>query len=227
MIPVSADIETYAKELGVSLFGVADVSNISDEFALPEGLRNRLPNAISMGKRLIGDVLEDIRDAPTQLYYHHYRQLNFFLDRVALLVSSRIQDLGFHALPIPASQVIDWPKQRGHLSHKKIGRLAGLGWIGRNNLLVNSDFGARFRLVSVLTDMPFEPSKPMEADCGACRECLSVCPAGAIKDRREDFDHLACFEKLKEFRRSGIVPQFICGICVKACPGTSPSSRSG
>jgi hypothetical protein len=223
MIPVSAKIEAYARELGVSLFGVAEISQVRDEFALPEGLKNRFSQAISMGKRLVGDVLEDIQDGPTQLYFHHYRQLNFFLDRAALLVSSRVQDMGFHALPIPASQVIDWQNQRAHLSHKKIGWLAGLGWIGRNNLLVNPDFGARFRLVTVLTDMPLEPSKPVAADCGACRKCLSTCPADAIKERREDFDHLACFEKLKEFRRRGLVGQFICGICVKACSGPSTS----
>lgn len=225
MVSVRTKIESYARELGVSLFGVADISQVRDEFALPEGLRDRFSHAISMGKRLVGDVLEDIQDGPTQLYFHHYRQLNFFLDRAALLVSSRVQDLGFRALPIPASQVIDWQKQRAHLSHKKIGRLAGLGWIGRNNLLVNPDFGARFRLVTVLTDIPLEPSKPMAADCGACRKCLSICPADAIKERPEDFDHLACFEKLKEFRKRGIVAQFICGICVKACSGTSLSPR--
>lgn len=221
MISMKAAIEAYAKELGISLFGIADISQVRDEFALPEKLRNRFGQAISMGKRLSGDVLEDIQDGPTQLYLHHYRQINFFLDRAALLVSSRIQDMGFHALPIPASQLIDWKKHRGHLSHKKIGRLAGLGWIGRNNLLVNPDFGARFRLVTVLTDMPLEPSKPMAADCGLCRKCLSVCPAGAIKERSEDFDHLGCYQKLEEFRRRGLVGQHICGICVKACLGIS------
>ncbi len=225
MISMNATIEAYAKELGVSLFGVADISQVRGEFALPEKLRNRFGQAISMGKRLSGDVLDDIQDSPTHLYLHHYRQINLFLDRAALLVSSRIQDLGFHALPIPASQLIDWQKHRGHLSHKKIGRLAGLGWIGRNNLLVNPDIGARFRLVTVLTDMPLEPSKPMAADCGLCRKCLSVCPAGAIKERSEDFDHLGCYEKLEEFRRRGLVGQHVCGICVKACSGISLSLR--
>jgi epoxyqueuosine reductase QueG len=125
------------------------------------------------------------------------------------------------ALPIPASQIIDWERQQAHLSHKKIGRLAGLGWIGRNNLLVNPEFGAQFRLVTVLTNMPLKPDKPLESDCGECRRCLSCCPAAAIKEKQEDFDHKACFNKLKEFRRSGIVSQFICGVCVKACRGSA------
>ena len=36
---------------------------------------------------------------------------------------------------------------------------------------------------------------------------------------KEDFDHWACFDKLKEFRRQGVVGQHICGVCVKACKG--------
>jgi epoxyqueuosine reductase len=212
-------LKKFALEQGISLFGVADITNIREEFLLDKNLKTQFQNAISLGKRLIDSVLEDILDRPTPLYFHHYRQLNFFLDRTALLLSSYIQELGFKALPIPASQIIDWEKQRAHLSHKKVGCLAGLGWIGRNNLLVNPELGARFRLVTVLTDMPLEADRALNKDCGKCRKCLEPCPAQAIKEQKEDFDHWACFEKLKEFRRMGIVGQHICGVCVKACSG--------
>ncbi len=210
-------LREYSLGLGFSFFGTADVSGISDSFLLPEDLRNRVGHAISLGKRLVAGVLDDLSDGPTPLYFHHYRQLNFFLDRGALLLASRIQDLGFRAVPIPASQVIDWPKQRAHLSHKKVGEMAGLGWIGRNNLLVTPEFGSRFRLVTVLTDMPLEGGKSLTAGCGECRKCIAACPAHAIKERREDFEHLACFEMLKAFRNKGLVGQYICGLCVKAC----------
>ena len=145
--------------------------------------------------------------------------MNFFLDRGALLVADRIQKRGSRSLAIAASQIIDWEKQRAHLSHKHVGRAAGLGWFGRNNLLVNPDLGSRFRLVTVLTDMPLEPDVPLGRDCGACRACARACPAGAIKDTREAFDHRACYEALKEFRRKGYTTQFICGICVRDCRG--------
>ena len=212
-------LKRFALDQGLSLFGVADITGIREEFRLDKKLRSKFDRGISLGKRLIDGVLEDIKDRPTQLYFHHYRQLNFFLDRAAFLLSSLIEDLGFPALSIPASQTIDWKKQRGHLSHKKVGYLAGLGFIGRNNLLVSPEFGAKFRLVTVLTDMPLEADKPLEADCGLCKKCLKPCPAQAIRERKEDFDHRACFEKLKEFRNEGIVGQYICGICVKACSG--------
>jgi ferredoxin len=210
---------SYAREIGLDLFGVADIRGVRSEFRLKDELRDSFPSGVALGKRVLESVLDDIDDHPTPLYFHHYRQLNFFLDRAAFLLAAHIRDLGFRALPIPASQVVDWDKQQAHLSHKKIGRLAGLGWIGRNNLLVHPEFGSQFRLVTVLTNMPLEPDRHLVGDCGDCSDCLSVCPAGAIKSRAEDFDHLACFEKLKEFRRSGLVGQFICGICVKACRG--------
>jgi epoxyqueuosine reductase len=214
-------LEAYARDLGASLFGVADISAIRNDFLLPEGLRVRYSSALSLGKRLSDGVLEDLQDGPTPLYFHHYRQLNFFLDRVAFIISSRIQELGYDAIPIPASQVIDWSGQRGHVSHKRVGELAGLGWIGRNNLLVNSEFGSRIRLVTVLTTMPLDPGGPVSADCGSCRRCIPACPANAIKERREDFDHRACYDKLQEFRNKGLVGQFICGLCVRACSGRS------
>jgi epoxyqueuosine reductase QueG len=93
--------------------------------------------------------------------------------------------------------------------------------MGRNNLLVNYELGSRFRLVTILTDMPLEVNEPLERDCGECRKCLSVCPAEAIRERREDFDHWKCFEKLREFHKLPNIGQHICGICVKACPGFS------
>jgi epoxyqueuosine reductase QueG len=213
-------LKTFALGQGFSLFGVADITGIREELNNEENLLQTFERGISLGKRLLDPVIEEIKDSPTPLYLHHYRQLNFFLDRAALLLSFHIQELGFNALPAPASQILDWEKQTAHVSHKRIGCLAGLGWIGRNNLLVNPEFGARFRLVTVLTDMPLEADNPLEGGCGECRKCLKPCPAQAIGERSEDFDHLVCFEKLKEFRNRKIVSQNICGVCVRACSGT-------
>lgn len=216
-------LRKFSLDAGIELFGIADIAPIRREFLLHEDLKSSLHRGISIGKRVLDTVLADIDDRPTALYLHHYRQLNFFLDRAAFLLAAFIKDQGFRALPIAASQIVDWEKQRAHLSHKKVGRLAGLGWIGRNNLLVHPEFGSQFRLATVLTDMPLEPDKALDRDCNGCFNCLASCPAAAIRADREDFDHLACFEKLKEFRQSGIVGQFICGVCVKAC-GPAPAS---
>lgn len=213
------ELEAQARELAFDLFGVADVSGLQRDFLFEPETRQRLGRAVSLGKRLSDAVLDDLRDHPTALYFHHYRQTNYWLDRAALLLAGFIQKKGFGSLAVSASQIVDWERQRAHLSHKHVGVAAGLGWLGRNNLLVNPELGSRFRLVTVLTDMPLEPDRPLDRDCGRCRDCLSGCPAGAIKETREEFDHLACYQTLKDFRKMGYVSQFICGLCVRDCRG--------
>ncbi len=212
-------LKRFCKDLGIDLFGIADIGAIKKDFMLSENILENLDKAVCLGVRLSSSILEEITDAPTRLYFHHYRTVNAFLDQAALGVCNYVQNKGFLALPIPASQILDWQNQKAHLSHKKIGFLAGLGWIGRNNLLVNEQLGSQFRLVSILTNMPLKIDKPTNADCSSCRLCIAVCPAGAIKENSQDFDHLKCFEKLKEFQKQKLVDQYICGICVKVCKG--------
>ena len=210
-------LKGFCLDWGAALFGVADISLLKETFCLSPKILTGLSSAVSLGARVSSLVLDEIEQQPTKLYFHHYRTINMFLDQLALRLSNFIQEQGFRALPIPASQILDWQKQTAHLSHKHIGLLSGLGWIGRNNLLVNRRLGSQFRLVSLLTDMPLEPDKPTEEDCGNCRACMIVCPVKAIKEKREDFDHLGCFALLREFQKQKIVDQYICGICVNAC----------
>jgi epoxyqueuosine reductase QueG len=151
--------------------------------------------------------------------------VNAALDQAALKLANYIQKKGYLALPIPASQIVDWEKQTAHLAHKKIGYLAGLGWIGKNNLLVNKNFGSQFRLVTVLTDMPLETDKPTKENCGGCHLCVKVCPAGAIAEDAKSFDFLRCFAKLKEFQKQHLVDQYICGVCVNLCKGTLKTKK--
>lgn len=212
-----SSLKRFCQDLGIDLFGVADIDKIKKGFLLSQNLLGRFDKAISLGLRLSGSILEEIEDAPTRLYFHHYRTVNFFLDQAALKLCNYIQKKGFLALPIPASQILDWQNQKAHLSHKTIGYLAGLGWIGRNNLLVNKNLGSQFRLASILTNTPLKTDKPIRKDCGDCRLCVKICPSEAIKENPTEFDHMKCFAKLKEFQKQRLVDQYICGICVKAC----------
>ena len=211
-------LQEESRRLGGDLFGVADLTQPPlATYDLDEDLLKKLPFGISIGVRLADAVLEGIQDHPTLLYLHHYRQANYLLDRISFDVASLIQRAGGKAIPIAASQIVDWEGQRGHLSHKALAQTAGVGWLGRNNLLVNPAHGARVRLVSILTDLPVQTDRPLGGACGECRRCIAACPAGAIKEDVREFDHIGCFEKLKEFRNKYNVGQYICGVCVKAC----------
>jgi len=212
-------LKDVAQSRGIELFGVADISGIKNNFNISKSLVDKVDKAICLGMRLSSSILEEISVQPTRLYLHHYRTVNFSLDQSALEISNIIQRDGFRALPIPASVVLDWDKHTAHLSHRRVAALAGLGWIGRNNLLVSEKLGSQLRLVTILTDMPLKTDKPVKGGCGECRLCVDSCPARAIKDAPEEFDRMACLEKLKGFQRQRMIDQYICGVCVNLCRG--------
>jgi len=160
-------IKKFALDQGASLFGVADMAGLPErQCSLPPLTLRGLDSAVSVALHLSDRVLEDIAEGPTKLYFFHYQRVNILLDELGLKIMNFIQGRGWEALPIPASQIIDWEKQWAHVSHKHIAARAGIGWIGRNNLLVSSEFGARQRLLTVLTNMPLKPDKPIPWGCG-------------------------------------------------------------
>ena len=214
-----------ASSLGARVFGVADLDFLKKQIPnlLAEVPGGDFSHALVMGIRLEKAVFEGLTDRPTPLYFHHYRQANYQLDRLAFLVADRIQELGYRALAIPASQIIATNPLRGHISHKLLGWCAGIGFIGRSGLLVHPAYGAQVRYVSVLTDMPLPADTPSRGDCGTCRACVAVCPAHAIHETKDDFDLPACARKLSEFAKLPFISQHICGVCVKACHGKSNS----
>ncbi|WP_456468063.1 hypothetical protein [Archaeoglobus sp.] len=95
------------------------------------------------------------------------------------------------------------------ISLKAIARAAGVGWIGRNLLLITPESGPRVILASILTDMPLEAGTPAENRCGTCRECIENCIVGALRDSdfksypvgEEVFDVEKCASKLQEFAK--------------------------
>jgi epoxyqueuosine reductase QueG len=215
-------LRTLAQAMGAKVFGVADLDELKRNYpALLSRVLGDYSRAAVFGVRLQRAVLEAIADGPTPLYFHHYRQANYQLDRIALAAADLLQDRGFRALAIPASQIVASQPMSGHVSHKLLGWAAGLGFIGRSTLLVNPVYGAQMRYVSVLTDAPLPPDTPRSNGCGTCRACVAACPAAAIADESGAFDLDACYRKLTEFSRLPFVGQHICGVCVKACAGSA------
>ena len=208
------------ERLGADVMGVAGMGSYDREIlGLGDGTPRTYPFAISFGLIVTRGVLETLTDGPTLFYLHHYRQVNYRLDIIAYELAKEIEKAGSYALPFAASQMVDWQNQRGHISHKHMAVAAGLGWIGRNNLLVHPRFGARVRYNTVLTDLALEPGEPLGFGCGDCHACITACPASSIHPEPADFDHRGCFAQLIEFRNKRNIGHHICGLCVKACGG--------
>jgi ferredoxin len=96
------------------------------------------------------------------------------VDSRALHVCMMLRDHGFRALGTRREDLIDL---------KKAAVLAGLGDLGRNNLLVTERFGPRVRLVGVFTDAALEVDRRLDSSlCDQCGLCLDVCPFDAITE---------------------------------------------
>jgi epoxyqueuosine reductase len=63
---------------------------------------------------------------------------------------------------------------------RALARNAGLGWIGKNTCLIDSDAGSWFFLGEVFVDIPLPVDEPASAHCGTCRRCIDICPTQAI-----------------------------------------------
>ena len=101
---------------------------------------------------------------------------------------------------------------------------AGLGELGRNNILIAHRFGSRVRIGAVTTDLPLVPGKARslgaEAFCGICMKCADACPSGALSrgDRvsvrgvlKWPTDDVRCY---RYWRAIGTD----CGVCMAVCP---------
>ena len=110
------------------------------------------------------------------------------------------------------------------LAEKSYARRAGLGWIGRQSLLVNPKFGSMMHLGELVIDAEVdEYDEPMEGvGCGSCRRCVEACPNGAILDNRT-IDTRRCIScRTIEREQSDTLPLhgwiFGCDICQSVCP---------
>jgi len=220
----NSEISAFLENKEVGLYGFADLSNI------PSEQRYDLPRSISFAFPVRKEIVRQIVEGPTLEYYSEYARLNELLLKIGKEIEEYIRSKGFKATALEATvRKLDSKTLAVMLPHKTSATLAGLGWIGKSDLLVTGKFGSAMRLSTVLTDLPLTTGKAIEeSKCGDCNICVAKCPAKAINGvnwkcgmkREEIYNAYSCRNKAGELSKAAGIKHTICGICIANCPYT-------
>jgi epoxyqueuosine reductase len=202
----SGVLKKYLKNEGATLVGVGDVSKAltSELMHLNRGIAIAVNRSMNMDT--IGRLL-----------------------KLQHLAAIWLKGQGFRALSIPPDSDRKKEKLISKLyklvSHKTAATCSGLGWIGKNGLLINRDYGSKLTWATVLTDAPLEADTPvLESECGGCELCVKHCPSGALKGNLwsmgDPSKELVTYEKCRSLKKERMVlsgkPN--CGLCSTICP---------
>ncbi len=174
----------------------ADFVHFVDISTLPKKQTRHCPGAILIGIALSKDFLKKITHTPDYVKNmirdndfdgDEFLQKETQADRLADHIAGHLTSKGYAAYSQSeesneAAGLFDETTKTSLLPHKTIARLAGLGWIGKHNLLVTQEFGSAICMCTVLTDAPLKSvsSTPESPHCGDCHVCQDICSVKAI-----------------------------------------------
>ncbi len=224
MPDLNKEITVFLKSQGSNLIGFADLKEIDAE------ARDNFPYGICIAVALDPGVVSEIKIGPTPEYYAEYKRVNELLDDLGQKAALFLIKKGYKARLRPATFEEDKAHLTAKLPHKTVATRAGLGWVGKNALLVTRQYGPAVRLVTVLTDAPVKPGKPVnESLCSHCTHCVNACPAHALTGEKWEpglprealFNASDCQVMEHNLARKLIGEAIsICGLCIAACPWT-------
>lgn len=116
------------------------------------------------------------------------------------------------------------------LPERYIAKLCGIGFVGKNNMIITEKYGSYVFLGEIITNIPIEEDKPMECKCEGCDLCQKSCPTGAIREENNCNICLSYISQKKEIddqwfdKLKGRI--FGCDTCQRICPFNKKASFS-
>lgn len=210
---MDVEIQTALHEQGADIVRFVDISHLPSEQT--QGFTKAIIFTIPLSKEFISGVYNNV---PIQ--NDEYLEKDEKVNNLAEWLAGFIQEKGYAAYAQSEknnmhSGYYDNATRTSNLPHKTIARLAGLGFIGKNNLLISEEYGCAFCMCTVLTDAPITTENyPLSTTkCGSCEACKKVCPGKAIKG----------YEWTENGGRDSIIDVFKCCCplkCMIYCPWT-------
>ena len=252
---LAADIKEQAGALGFDLVGVASVEpsahidlfrswveggaqgdmgylSREDAVARRADLKLTLPSlksAVLVGHDYYQEDAADVPEDPARAVVARYARGRDYHDVIKerlLMLHGWIEE--YLGQSVVARAYVD----TGPILERELAVRAGLGWFGKNTMLINPKRGSYFFLGVLLLDLDLEPDEPFREDhCGTCRSCLDACPTDALLGRDADgapvMDARRCISYLTIEHRGSIPVElrplmgnrvYGCDICQEVCP---------
>lgn len=196
--------ERHIKDSGADFVYFVDVTT------LPADATDGYTCAVLFGKVLSREYISTLR-AGQKPKRQECSATERRMDTLAVKLVDRLETEGYKSVAKMKS---------GRLPHKTVALRAGLGFIGKNNLLVNEQYGCALVLGKVLTTAPFITMNmsPKEPQCGDCSVCVDVCPTKALYGKTWSVTT----------SRDEIMVRKLCNLCLKCmlwCPYTAEYAK--
>ena len=244
-IDLSQFIKKRAKEYGFDSCGISKAQRLDDEaFKLeqwlnqnrhgqmsymenhfdkridPTKLVENAKSVISFTYNYFTSELQTDREAPKISRYAYGRDYHKVIKKK---LKSFIKEIKETAGDINARGFVD----SAPILERVWAQKSGLGWIGKNSLMLSKKKGSYFFLAEIITDLVLEYDSPVKDYCGSCTKCIDACPTDAIYEPYK-VDGSKCISYFTVELKDQVLPNemkgkfnnwmFGCDICQEVCP---------